>query len=201
MLRSRSFALLVAAVGLVVGLAAGPQVVSAQLAPDNVEAVVRCHENIESESRKFITIKLKALQQCVDSVVAVALRYEAGAINEAQAEAAAAAAERRCALQFAQIENASTVLINKIADACQAAEPLVVGYDDVLGFRSGGPFGAVFEGSTVTELAGFLCAVHEVFVDVTVLTNTPIVEELGYVFGTIPLDPRCVVPSPPDELR
>jgi hypothetical protein len=198
MLNARSFAPFAAAVAIVAAVAEGPGPVVAQMTPDTVEADVRCQTNIANASRKFATIKRKALEQCVDLIVGVALRYEAGAITEAQAEAAVAVAERRCARHFGQIENASTVLINKIVDACQPVEPLVVGYDDALRFRAGG-FGGGFVGSNVTELAGHLCAVNEVFVDASVFANVPLVEELGFTFQSIPVDPRCTVPDPSDD--
>jgi hypothetical protein len=197
MLNPRSFAPFVAAVAVVTALVVGPRPVSAQMTPDTVEAVVRCQDTITSEARKFAAIKGKALEQCVDLVVAVALRYEAGAITEAQAEVAAAAVERHCVQNFGQIENASTVLIDKIVEACQPVEPLVIGYDDVLRFRAGG-FGGGFTGSTLTELAGFLCAVNEVFVDASLFANVPLIEELGFTFQSIPVDPRCSVPEPTD---
>jgi hypothetical protein len=192
MLSPRSLAPLVAAVAVVAALAVGPRPASAQMTPGTVEAVVRCQDTITNESRKFTSIKRKALELCVDHIAAVALRYEAGAIDEAQVEEALVAAERRCALNFAKIENASTVLIDKVATACQPVEDLVIGYDDVLNFRAAG-FGGGFSGSSITELAGYLCAVNEVLVDLTVFANVPLVEELGFTLSTIPVDPRCVV--------
>ena len=190
MLNRRALALFVTGVGFITTLATTPVPASAQLTPGNVEAVILCQESIKEESRKFVAIKMKAFEQCVDLLVEAELRFEAGALDEAQAEAAAIAAARRCALNFRQITNASTVLVNKIVQACQPVEDLVLGDTDALGFLSGGFFGG-FTGSNVTELAGFLCAVNEFVVDTEVLATVPLLQQFGFGGGVVPLDPRC----------
>jgi hypothetical protein len=193
------------------------------LSASQIAAVFNFQKIIEFEGAQFTRFKEDTLNQCLDQVLELQLRFENGQLDAAHYNAQLSQTRSECAQQFHAIGVASTGLVNNIVAACRPVQSLILpysGYDPL-------ELGALVrsEGFTLvadaTGLAGSICGAKELFVDALVSNQMPRMAGLlkildngtgqfavpgptSAAFGigvttipNIPLDSRCIFPSLP----
>lgn len=170
-----------------------------------VEKLGQCQTAIKEQGRTFVKTKLAKFEGCLDVVLNLQLKKENGYLNDEQFENKLEEARKTCANKFDQIKTASTKFVNRVVNKCEPVEEELLGENDALQFQAWqDEAGTGVPLESVEELAGFLCGLKEIAVDLIVGVQVPrkchILEELGPEFGfaddefcvpNIPLDERC----------
>jgi hypothetical protein len=139
--------------------------------------VLKCQHVIKAKTQKFVNTKLLGLQTCADRVLETLVRWENGLISEAEAEAQMADTQRKCRFILGDIKRESTRMIDGIVEACEPVSKLV------LSEEGGDPLGLVALGAggeSVEEMAGVLCGIEELLVDLLMAIHVPRVNDQAF---------------------
>lgn len=151
---------------------------------NEADAVLACQETIKKSGKKFVQKKLARLEACADKVLKLKVELENELITEEQYDKRLAnRVEPSCLKKFSEIKELSTRLVDDIVDKCEPVQDIILtdsDRGDPLGFQA---FGDVYcadagEFETVEELAGFICASKEIFVDLMLSIQVPRFPEL-----------------------
>jgi hypothetical protein len=194
---------MVVAVAVMIGataLAAGPGQVAAQLSKGEANALFKCQDTVAKAGQKFVSTKVKLLEQCGTLRVKAFLKCQAQDPKCAGFEADAAA---KCDENFAKILPASTKFVDDVIKACQPVEDLLFDPSDPLAYQLLFEVIGAFRRedlsvTNVEELAGRLCAEKERVADLQTVVEVPAAfvdpSELALIpseLVQIEIDPRC----------
>ena len=145
-----------------------------------------------------MSTKLTKLEACAQEVLKWRLRFENGLIDQDEFDAKLEATRAKCRKSYEQITEASTKFVDSVVAKCEEVTEFILGdvavdYDALRFQALANELDSDNPVTSVEQLAGQLCGVKEVLVDVALTAQMPraleLLSYLGPEFVTINSDP------------
>jgi hypothetical protein len=176
--------------------------------------LLRCQDRITGAGEKLVRTQTQSVEACAMDILTLRLAWENELISDDDYDDGLDKIRDRCDKGFSRVEKASTRFMDDVIEVCDEVGDFILDDYDSLRFQllNEETSDSFLDVSSIPALAGSLCGIKSLFVNMLVAAQIPralelfsylgpsyvvIVGENDYEYGyiNIPLDGRCRVPE------